>query len=266
MGIYGGTFNPIHTGHLRAAEEVAETLALDRVVFLPSNTPPHKRGAAGGEIASGAARLEWVRRAVRDHPRFEASSLEIDRGGTSYTAETLRAWRDQLGLAPPIFILGCDALVEMGSWRDLPSLVSLSHYAVMNRPPGLASDLGAWLPEEARDYVEITEGGRAARHRRAGTWMRLVPIRGLAISSSTIRQLLRARRSVRYLVPEAARADIERCPVYRAGGPPRPPDSTSRSASDAAPGAGSRATPGASPPICRGVAAPAADTGDGEGP
>ena len=235
VGVYGGTFNPIHTGHLRAAEEVAEALSLDRVLFLPSNTPPHKSGAAGVDIASARERLAWVRRAVIDHPRFEASSLEIDRGGTSYTVETLRALRDQLGPAPPIFILGCDALAEMGSWRDLPSLISLAHYAVMNRPPGRASHLEDWLPEGARDHVEIIEGGRAAQHRRADTWMRLVPIGGLAISSSTIRQLLRAHRSVRYLVPEAVRWDIEQCAAYRAERHPRKA-SQPETASGAAPG------------------------------
>ncbi len=97
IGIYGGTFNPIHVGHLRAAEEVAEALGLARVIFVPSATPPHKTEEPEDAIAPAADRLAWVRLAIAGNPRFEASAIEVERGGASYLVDTLRALRAQHG-------------------------------------------------------------------------------------------------------------------------------------------------------------------------
>jgi len=93
IGVYGGTFNPIHVGHLRAAEEVAEALCLERVLFVPSATPPHKVDDQGDAIAPAADRLAWVRLAIAGNPRFEASAIEVERGGASYLVDTLRELR-----------------------------------------------------------------------------------------------------------------------------------------------------------------------------
>lgn len=210
VGVYGGTFNPIHVGHLRAAGEVADALGLETVRFVPSWSPPHKRNE---RIAAAADRLDWVRRAVAEDPRFVADPIEVERGGASYLVDTLRQIRQELAPALPVFLVGSDAFREMGEWRAPRELFTLAHFAVMNRPPE-SPDLAAWIPEVVRPDLEVAPGGSSARHRSAETWVRAVAIRGVAVSASEIRARLREGRPVRYLVPEAARAAIEACPVY----------------------------------------------------
>lgn len=208
IGIYGGTFNPIHVGHLRAAEEVAEALGLSRVVFVPSATPPHKADDPEDAIAPAADRLAWVRLAIAGNPRFEVSAIEVERGGASYLVDTLRELRAAIAPDEPVFLVGSDAFAEMGAWRATAELFALAHYAVMVRPPLRTGSLTAWLPEVVRDDVEIASDQRSARHRRAGTWLRLVEIAGFDVSASEVRQRLREGRSVRYLLPEPVREAV----------------------------------------------------------
>lgn len=220
VGVYGGTFNPIHVGHLRAAEDVAEALGLARVLFVPSAVPPHKADDGGDPIAPGAERLAWVRLAIADNPRFAADPIEIERGGTSYLVDTLAALRERLRGADeePVFLIGSDAFAEMGGWRAPRELFGLAHFAVMPRPPLRGGRLGDWLPAEVRDLVEIAADGRSGRHRSAGTWLRLVEIAGLDVSASDLRQRLRDGRSVRYLLPEPVRAAVVASGLYREEG------------------------------------------------
>jgi nicotinate-nucleotide adenylyltransferase len=215
VGIYGGTFNPIHLGHLRAAEEVAEALELARVVFVPSALPPHK-GPGADAIAPAAQRLAWVRLAVADNPRFAVDAIEVERGGASYLVDTLRALRERLAGegAEPVFLLGHDAFAEMGAWRDPRELFALAHYAVMVRPPRRGGSLADWLPGVAKDDVELAPDGRTGRHRRAGTWLRLVEISGHDVSASDLRRRLRQGRSVRYLLPEPVRTAVLASGIY----------------------------------------------------
>jgi nicotinate-nucleotide adenylyltransferase len=209
IGIYGGTFNPIHFGHLRAAEEVAETLDLERVLFVPSATPPHKLEEPGDSIAPAADRFSWVQLATQDNPRFGVDDVEVARGGTSFLVDTLAALRTKLGPATElVFIVGSDAFAEMGAWRAPRELFRLAHYAVIARPPLRDGHLARWLPEAVRDDVEIAADGRTGHHRSAGTQIRLVEIAGLAVSSSEIRRRLQAGRSVRYLLPEPVRRAV----------------------------------------------------------
>ena len=208
IGIYGGTFNPIHVGHLRAAEEAAEALDLSRVVFVPSATPPHKADDPEDVIAPAADRLAWVRLAIAGNPRFEASGIEVERGGASYLIDTLRELRAAIAPDELVFLVGSDAFAEMGAWRAPAELFALAHYAVMVRPPLRTGNLAAWLPELVRDDVEIAPDQRSARHRRTGTWLRLVEIAGFDVSASQVRQRLRQGRSVRYLLPEPVREAV----------------------------------------------------------
>jgi nicotinate-nucleotide adenylyltransferase len=217
VGIFGGTFNPIHLGHLRAAEEVREALALDRVIFVPSSLPPHKADDPGDPIAPPGERLRWVRAAVADNPRFEVDPLEIDRGGRSFSVDTLREIGARIAPERPVFIIGQDAFVEVGAWREPETLFELAHFAVITRPPAPRGSLVDWLPKCARDDIEVAEDGVSGRHRSAGTWIRIVEITALDVSASDIRARLRAGRSVRYLLPEAVAELIERSGVY--GGP-----------------------------------------------
>jgi nicotinate-nucleotide adenylyltransferase len=216
VGIYGGTFNPIHVGHLRAAEEAAEVLGLDRVTFVPSSQPPHKRDSEHDPIAPAEERLAWVRSAVADNPRFDVDAIEVERGGASFAVDTLRSIGAKIAPALPVFIIGHDAFVELGSWREPDALLTLANFAVTTRPPVTRRSLSEWLPAIYRDCVEIAPDGLSGRHRTAGTWIRLIEISRLDISSSDIRARLRAGRSVRYLIPNGAHAAITHSGAYYA--------------------------------------------------
>lgn len=219
IGIFGGTFNPIHLGHLRSAEEIAETFELDRVLFIPSARPPHKEASEEEVIAPARERLAWVEQAVKDNPRFEADAIEVERSGPSFLVDTLRAIGARCAPELPIFAVGHDAFVEMGTWREPETLFTLANIAVTTRPPVDRGSLGDWLPECVRDEIEVAEDGRSGRHRRAGTWIQLVEITALAVSASDIRARIRAGRSVRYLMPEAVREAVLASGCYEAGPP-----------------------------------------------
>jgi len=213
-GIFGGTFNPIHLGHLRAAEEVIEALELERMVFVPSAAPPHKTHRATDPIAPAEQRLEWVRVAIRDNPRFEVDSIEIDRGGPSYTVDTLTEIGRRIAPELPVFTIGQDAFTEIDSWREPQELFSLAHFAVITRPPVAALSLADWMPRCIRAEMEASRDGRSAQHRNGQSWIQLVDITSLDISSSDVRQRVRDRHSIRYLLPPAVAEVVEKSQVY----------------------------------------------------
>jgi nicotinate-nucleotide adenylyltransferase len=213
VGIFGGTFNPIHLGHLRAAEETRELLGLEQVIFVPSATPPHKDDV-GDVVAPAADRLRWARAALEGHPAFAVDDLEIQRGGRSYSVDTLREMGVRTAPELPVFVLGCDAFAELDTWREPEALFSLAHFAVMTRPPVTGGALDDWLPKCIRDDVDVDADGLSGRYRVAATWIRMLPIAALDISSSNIRARIRAGRSVRYLVPESVREEIEKSERY----------------------------------------------------
>jgi len=218
IGLFGGTFNPIHLGHLRAAEEVREALDLERVLFIPSHPPPLKVGDVYNPIASAEQRLQWVELAIAAQKAFSVDRLEIDREGLSYLVDTLRAIRDrETGGRKMVFILGEDAYAEMGDWRDPAGIFGLTDLAVMTRPPGQLASLADRMPSVARDLYTLSEDGQSAIHREAGTRIDLVPISALDISSSKVREACRAGHSIRFLVPETIREPIEVSERY---GPP----------------------------------------------
>jgi nicotinate-nucleotide adenylyltransferase len=214
IGLLGGTFNPIHLGHLRAAEEVREALELDRVLFIPSAVPPHKEADGIDPIADADTRLDWVLRATADQKSFVVDRIEIDRPGPSYLVDTLEALCKREEGARLVFIVGEDAFAEMGDWRAPERLFALTDFAVMTRPPGQIRSLEECIPDVVRDAFEFSEEGRAAIHREAGTRIRLVPITALDISSRDIRKALRQGRSIRYVVPESIREQIEQSGYY----------------------------------------------------
>jgi nicotinate-nucleotide adenylyltransferase len=213
VAIFGGTFNPIHLGHLRAAEEAAELLALERVLFVPSADPPHKEGGAGDPLAPARLRLEWVRLAIAGNPRFEVEPFEVERGGRSYSVDTLRALAGRLAPERPIFLIGHDAFALVDTWRDPEAIFELAHFAVIVRPGVASGSLAEWLPKRVRDDVELAGDGGSAEH-RAGTWIRVLEIAALDVSASDLRARLRAGRSVRYLLPEDVREAVMQSGVY----------------------------------------------------
>ena len=214
-GVYGGTFNPIHVGHLRAAEEVVELLRLQRMIFVPSARPPHK-SPGDDVIAPADQRLSWVETAVTSNPRFEVDPIEVERDGPSYLVDTLRALGERLAPELPVFTLGCDAFQEMDTWREPKTLLSLAHFAVTTRPPLRTGSLQEWLPAGLGADFEVAPDGLSARHREADTWIRLMPITALDISASDIRRRLRVGGSVRYLLPEAIHDAVVSSDCYAA--------------------------------------------------
>jgi nicotinate-nucleotide adenylyltransferase len=208
LGVFGGTFDPIHVGHLRAAEEAAEALGLERVVFVPSAAPPHKHRRSGDPLAPAASRLAWVRLAVDGNPRFEVDPLEIERGGPSFSVDTLRSIGAQVAPERPVFLIGEDAFAELGTWREPEKVLTLAHFAVLTRPPLRRGPLADGLSPALRADLELAADGHSARHRSAGTWIRRVEITALDVSASDLRARLRQGRSVRYLLPEAVRAAV----------------------------------------------------------
>jgi nicotinate-nucleotide adenylyltransferase len=215
IGLLGGTFNPIHLGHLRAAEEVYEVLALDQILFIPSRIPPHKGRDGDDQIVPAEARLAWVEDAIASTDHFSIDRSEIDREGPSYLVDTLIAYRDRNpGTDAPVFIVGEDAFAEMGDWRAPAEIFGLTDVAVMTRPPGQLEKLEQRIPDIVRSAFVFDPDGRHAIHREAGTSIELVSITALDISSSKIRNACREGSSIRFLVPESIREAIESSGEY----------------------------------------------------
>jgi nicotinate-nucleotide adenylyltransferase len=214
VGLFGGTFNPIHIGHLWAAEAVADALDLERMIFVPSAQPPHKTRSRGGPIAPAEQRLAWVRAAIEGNPRFAVDALEIERGGPSYSLDTLSTFHERLAPELPVFVIGLDAFGELDTWHEAGALLALAHFAVIRRPPETRGRLADWLPSCAREDVVLASDGLSGRHRSAGSWLRLIEIPVLDISASEIRARLREGRSVRYLLTEAVLAAVTESGAY----------------------------------------------------
>jgi nicotinate-nucleotide adenylyltransferase len=188
VGILGGSFNPVHHGHLLTAVRAAEEAGLDRVLLMPTAVSPLKGRDA---LAPAKDRLAMVRAAVKGHPLLEASDLEIRRGGVSYSVDTLRELRRRTA-ARLYWIVGADAFRLVPRWREAPEVGRLASFIVLPRPG---------------EEIRRIPGVRALVLRRAPQ---------VEISSTEIRRRLAAGRPVRYLVPEAVEAYLRRKGLYRA--------------------------------------------------
>jgi nicotinate-nucleotide adenylyltransferase len=211
----GGTFNPVHLGHLRAAEEIAEKLELEQIVFMPAARPPHK---APTPIAAYRHRLEMLKLAVSDRPGFRASDLESRLSHPSYTINTIRAFRAEMpARAQVFFLVGLDSFMTIPDWRQYRDIFSLTAFVVFARA-GIAEtfqDLGEMLQKHVEPKIKWSP------RLETFTAAKLKPIHfqpggRLEISSSDLRSRLLAGDSVRYLVPEPVRIYIETHGLYRA--------------------------------------------------
>ncbi|MBI3128810.1 MAG: nicotinate (nicotinamide) nucleotide adenylyltransferase [Candidatus Tectomicrobia bacterium] len=216
IGIQGGTFNPIHCGHLRSAEEVREALGLDQIRFIPSAQPPHK---AGEEMAPARDRLEMVRLAVEGHPGFVCDPLEAERGGPSYTVDTLEA----LAEGPcrgheTVFIIGADAFREVHTWSRPSRFLRMTHLAVTLRGEQRAEEVLRAVEREMRpldpDLSFEFIGDNQAKVSDSRHVIHFVQISNLDISATQIRRLIRSGRSVRYLLPREVELFIIRRQLY----------------------------------------------------
>jgi nicotinate-nucleotide adenylyltransferase len=205
LGLFGGTFNPMHYGHLRSAEEVCEALALTRLWFIPAAHPPHKtaRGITPFEM-----RLEMSRLAVGDHPVMSVSDLEGRRPGRSYSIETLQQIRREVGPTWELyFILGLDAILEIATWKDYKDLFTLSHFVVLDRPGYNRQRLQEVLLGEVHPLFRPLKAEQGFQH-PSGHKVILQETTLMDISGTAIRELVRHGRSIRYLLPEAVRKYI----------------------------------------------------------
>jgi nicotinate-nucleotide adenylyltransferase len=200
IGLFGGTFDPPHVGHLALAEWARESLRLDHVLFVPAGQPPHKGRA---RLSSVAHRLAMTRLAVRDNRAFTVSPLEALRDGPSFTVDTVRALRRREPRARIFLLMGADSLEEFPTWRDPEAILAFATLAVALRP-GASTAAGRRVRRGAADL----RFPGPARIEWLGN-----PV--LDVSSSAIRTRLRAGRSARYLIPEAVARYIARHRLYR---------------------------------------------------
>ncbi len=208
VGVFGGTFDPVHYGHLRSALELVEVLGLQELRLMPCAVPPHR--ASPG--CSAQDRAAMVALGVADEARLVCDTRELDRPGISYTIDSLQALRDELGDDHSLcMVMGCDALLGITSWRRWDELLDLAHIAVMARPGwSLPADgeVARWLARHRSADIEVL--------RRATCGSVLVQeLRPLAISSTEIRQLLAAGRSPRFLLPGPVLDYIEQRQLYQ---------------------------------------------------
>ena len=198
IGVMGGTFDPIHYGHLVAAQEVCYELDLVRVVFVPTGQPPHKRDQV---ITPSPHRLAMVELATFSNPSFAASRVDVDRPGPSYTVDTMRLLRQEWGSEAEIyFIMGLDSLADLLSWHRPEQLIQLCYLAVVDRP---------------RYHVdmEALEAALPGISQR----MRIVHIPGMNISSTDLQHRVREGRPIRYQVPLVVEEYIYTHGLYRVG-------------------------------------------------
>lgn len=212
IALLGGTFDPIHFGHLRLAEEMAEALGIDQVRFIPAGRPPHR-----GQPRAGAVhRLEMVRRAIAGNPRFVLDDREFRRAAPSYSVDTLADLRGELPAATPLVLfMGADAFMGLTTWHEWRRLFDLAHVAVAHRP-GFST--AAWedaLPDPLRRILATRRGEFPAEviERPAGRVF-LHSITQLDISASQIRDRALRGKSLRYLLPDAVNHYIEENRLY----------------------------------------------------
>jgi nicotinate-nucleotide adenylyltransferase len=222
IGIMGGTFDPIHLGHLRAAEEIYWAFGLDRIVFVPAARPPHKEEVVA---ASAMHRYEMVSLATVFTPYFTVSPIELERKGKSYSVETVREFQRLSGPDTSLyFVVGVDAFLEMFEWREAKELLTLARVIVTARPGWrldevehlLAPDQRRLLGHPTFKYLKVSEvDPDRVEEEIAPRQVLLVEVVSLDIASREIRQLVEEGRSIRHLVPDTVAAYMTKNRLYQ---------------------------------------------------
>ena len=212
IGLYGGTFDPIHWGHLRSAEEVSETFRLNQVLFIPSSVPPHKRGQTR---TAASDRFTMVKLAVGKNRRFHASTVEIERAGISYSIDTIRYFAAKLAKTDKLFfIIGLDAFREIGTWKEFKEIFPLCNFIVTSRPGSRQSDPLHGVGVAVKKLFCYDSKHHCYVH-ASGTRILFIELTDIAISASEIRSLVKQGKSIRYLVPAEVERFIKRRRLYR---------------------------------------------------
>ena len=219
--LFGGTFNPIHHGHLIAARAVAEYFHFPRITFVPAAVPPHKHfegasddGSAGADrspvLPSAEERHEMVRLAIRGEPLFDVSDVELNRRPPSYTFDTLMAMRTEHGLEAQLhWVVGADMLADLPTWRRADEVVDMATIITAARPP--------WSERLDRTLVKLRERFTADQAARLAAAIAPTPL--VDISSTQLRHRVRDGKSVKFLTPDSVIAYIVQKGLYRQGGP-----------------------------------------------
>lgn len=198
IGVFGGTFDPIHIGHLIAAQEAVEKLRLDNLIFMPTAIPPHKNRS---DLTSAQDRLRMVMLATTGVPYFQVSDLEIRRGGRSYSIETIKELRQTYGpLSTIYFITGADSIPELPKWKDIKELLRICRFTILTRPRCELS---------LATLTNFFSERELARLRRG-----VLEIPLIDVSSTEIRRRVRAGRPIKYLVPDAVEKYVRRHRLY----------------------------------------------------
>ncbi len=200
LGIFGGTFDPVHLGHLILAESCREAARLDEVWFVPAATPPHKQGRP---LSDATRRIEMLELAIAGHPQFKVCRLEIERGGVSYTVETLRQIRALVPEAELFLLLGADSLEELHTWREAEVICELALPLVVRRPN-----------HAPRIHESLLSRIGPARWEQIRAHMVDMPL--IELSSTEIRHRVAQGKSIRYRVPRAVEEYIRTHGLYRA--------------------------------------------------
>lgn len=210
LGLLGGSFNPVHNGHLAIARQTRDLLSLDRILFIPAGDPPHK---PDGTLASAKDRYEMVRLAVESDPTFAVSGVEISRPGKSYTLDTIRTLQQQYGPSAQLFFLiGLDAFLDFPSWREPATLLNLCSFVVISRPGISFQPLATMtlLPEISLESLASLDAGRIVKlevpllHQRL-ICMKLPPNH---VSASDIRTRMQRHQPVANLLPPSVESYI----------------------------------------------------------
>lgn len=222
IGVMGGTFDPIHLGHLRAAEEIYLAFGLDHIIFVPAARPPHKTDQ---DVAAPIHRYEMVSLATVFTPDFSVSPIELNRPDQSYSVETIRALLDLYGPETHLFfIMGVDAFLEMSAWKDVVEILRLAQVIVTARPGWRLDEVEKTLTPEERQqlgnpqfkYLKISEVTlELARQGPIPGLVLLVEVVSLDISSREIRHLVEEGRSIRFLVPDTVAAYMAKNKLYQ---------------------------------------------------
>lgn len=201
IGVLGGTFDPVHYGHLRTALEVQQALGLEQVRLIPLRDPPHRRAPR----ATPEQRLNMLRLAVGKDPLLQVDDRELKRGGKSYTLDTLRSLHSELGQTTLCLLLGSDAFRGFPDWHQPEKILQLAHLVVVHRP---GDRIAQFYPERWCRQPGELHAGNAGR-------LLAQPITQLDISASAIRAQLRSGASPRYLLPDPVLELIQRQRIYR---------------------------------------------------
>jgi nicotinate-nucleotide adenylyltransferase len=197
IGLIGGTFNPIHMGHLLIGEYIREEWSLDRIIYIPSANPPHK---TGGEVLDAGSRMRLVELAIRDNPYFQLSDVELRREGYSYTIDSIREMSIEYPYEKLYFIIGTDTLFELETWKQFKEIAKEIEFLMYGRGTHSVVDI-----EEKLRYMRDEYGFKIKRSTGPE----------LEISSTQIRDRIRRGLSIKYMVPDALIEEIEKESLFK---------------------------------------------------